>query len=230
MKATTAVTGVVPDRVRHRPPDRQLQVLPVRRPRCDQQLCPVPQGPGPAAVGRPRRAAAIFVLHVYLALTLALRAGPPGRSPTTTRRRSRRARRRVTMPWTGLAILVFVSVPPGPLHVRHGRHDRAPTANGSGVQAPYLSLVDAQGAARRLLDGRRRVPQPVHLGPVHRAHGDPVRASVARDRQRLPDTRAEHPADAAVRPVPVPRAGPGSWPAGTSPLCRVWAGAVPPVQ
>jgi succinate dehydrogenase / fumarate reductase, cytochrome b subunit len=86
-----------------------------------------------------------LVLHVYLALTLALRAKAarpvayhhPGTIQASTSS--------VTMPWTGLVILLFLL-----FHLAHYTFGmvgttRAMTDTGSVVQAPYLSLVDDQG-------------------------------------------------------------------------------------
>jgi succinate dehydrogenase / fumarate reductase, cytochrome b subunit len=88
---------------------------------------------------------AIFVLHVYLALTLAVRAKaarPVAYHHPATIQASTSS---VTMPWTGLALLAFIL-----FHLAHYTFGMvgttvAETANGSRVQTPYLSLVDDKG-------------------------------------------------------------------------------------
>jgi succinate dehydrogenase cytochrome b subunit len=86
----------------------------------------------------------VFAVHVYLALTLALRARAarpvryqhPGTIQASTGS--------VTMPWTGLVILAFAI-----FHLAHYtfgwvKTTPATNANGEIVQANYLSLVDPQ--------------------------------------------------------------------------------------
>jgi succinate dehydrogenase cytochrome b subunit len=86
----------------------------------------------------------VFAVHVYLALTLALRAraARPVRyqHPATIQASTGS----VTMPWTGLVILAFVI-----FHLAHftfGWVKTTPATNAGGeiVQANYLSLVDPQ--------------------------------------------------------------------------------------
>ena len=89
---------------------------------------------------------AIFVLHVYLALTLAMRARTarpvPYRHPATIQASAAS----LNMHWTGLAILGFVI-----FHLTHFTFGWVNTATaldpgtGTMVDANYLSLVDAKG-------------------------------------------------------------------------------------
>lgn len=88
----------------------------------------------------------VFVIHIYLALTLSLRARKarpvryqhPGTIQASVSS--------VTMPWTGLAILAFVL-----FHLAHltfgwiGTTQAIDPATGMTVQANYLSLVDKAG-------------------------------------------------------------------------------------
>lgn len=89
---------------------------------------------------------AVFALHIYLALTLSLRAAaarPVGYQHPATIQASTSS---VTMPWTGLAILAFVL-----FHLAHFTFGWVKTtdafnpASRQMVRANYLSLVDAQG-------------------------------------------------------------------------------------
>jgi succinate dehydrogenase / fumarate reductase, cytochrome b subunit len=88
----------------------------------------------------------IFLLHIYLALTLAIRssrARPIGYHYPATIQASTASR---TMPWTGLAILAFAV-----FHLAHytfgwiGTTRAFDRATGTTVSANYLSLVDPQG-------------------------------------------------------------------------------------
>jgi succinate dehydrogenase / fumarate reductase cytochrome b subunit len=87
----------------------------------------------------------VFAVHVYLALTLAMRASaarPVAYQHPATIQASTSS---VTMPWTGLAILAFVV-----FHLAHytfGWVNTTPAVNTHGhvVQANYLSLVDPLG-------------------------------------------------------------------------------------
>lgn len=89
---------------------------------------------------------AVFGLHVYLALTLALRAKAARpvayRHPGTIQASTSS----VTMPWTGLVILLFLL-----FHLAHYTFGMVGTTRAysevshSFVQAPYLSLVDDHG-------------------------------------------------------------------------------------
>jgi succinate dehydrogenase / fumarate reductase cytochrome b subunit len=89
---------------------------------------------------------AVFALHVYLALTLAMRARaarPVAYQHPATIQASVGS---VTMPWTGVVILAFVV-----FHLAHftfGWVNTTPARDpitGTMVDANYLSLVDAQG-------------------------------------------------------------------------------------
>ena len=87
----------------------------------------------------------VFVVHVYLALTLAMRASaarPVAYQHPATIQASTSS---VTMPWTGLALLAFIV-----FHLAHytfGWVNTTParTPQGLEVQANYLSLVDPLG-------------------------------------------------------------------------------------
>src|SRR5215210_3073276 len=88
----------------------------------------------------------VFALHVYLALTLAMRASaarPVAYHHPATIQASTSS---VTMPWSGLFILAFVV-----FHLAHYTFGWVNTteawdaAAGQKVQANYVSLVDAKG-------------------------------------------------------------------------------------
>lgn len=87
----------------------------------------------------------VFAVHIYLALTLAMRASAARpvayQHPATIQANTAS----VTMPWTGLAILAFVV-----FHLAHYTFGwvgttEAQTPHGQKVQANYLSLVDPAG-------------------------------------------------------------------------------------
>lgn len=88
----------------------------------------------------------VFAVHVYLALTLAMRASAARpvayRHPATIQASTSS----VTMPWTGLAILAFVV-----FHLAHytfgwvGTTEATKTGYAHPVEANYLSLVDPLG-------------------------------------------------------------------------------------
>ena len=88
---------------------------------------------------------AVFAVHVYLALTLAMRASaarPVAYQHPATIQASTSS---VTMPWTGLALLAFIV-----FHLAHYTFGwvgmtEARTPQGLMVQANYLSLVDPLG-------------------------------------------------------------------------------------
>ena len=89
---------------------------------------------------------AVFVLHVYLALTLAMRASAARPVRYQYPGTIQASKASVTMHWTGLAILAFVL-----FHLAHftfGWVNTTPareSVSGALVDANYLSLVDAKG-------------------------------------------------------------------------------------
>jgi len=88
---------------------------------------------------------AVFLLHLYLALTLARRARAARPVRYHHEATIQASRSSVTMHWTGLALLAFVV-----FHLAHYTFGWVKTAlaempNGSRVQANYLSLIDDQG-------------------------------------------------------------------------------------
>jgi succinate dehydrogenase / fumarate reductase cytochrome b subunit len=89
---------------------------------------------------------AVFVLHIYLALTLAVRASSARPVPYQHPATIQASTSSVTMPWTGLALLAFVV-----FHLAHytfGLVTTTPAVNprtGQTVEANYLSLVDPAG-------------------------------------------------------------------------------------
>jgi succinate dehydrogenase cytochrome b subunit len=89
---------------------------------------------------------AVFVLHIYLALTLAMRASAARPVPYQHPATIQASTSSVTMHWTGLFILAFIL-----FHLAHytfgwvGTTEALDPAAGHKVQANYLSLVDANG-------------------------------------------------------------------------------------
>src|SRR4051812_45395458 len=89
---------------------------------------------------------AVFVLHVYLALTLAMRAGAARPVPYQHPGTIQASTSSVTMHWTGLAVLAFAV-----FHLAHftfGWIHTTPAldpVSRATVHANYLSLVDQQG-------------------------------------------------------------------------------------
>ncbi|HKB02225.1 MAG TPA: succinate dehydrogenase cytochrome b subunit [Gemmataceae bacterium] len=89
---------------------------------------------------------AVFVLHIYLGLTLAMRAGAARPVPYQHPATIQASRASVTMHWTGLFLLAFVL-----FHLAHFTFGWVSTtealdpATSQRVQANYLSLVDAKG-------------------------------------------------------------------------------------
>jgi succinate dehydrogenase / fumarate reductase cytochrome b subunit len=88
----------------------------------------------------------VFVLHVYLALKLAMRASAARPVPYQHPGTIQASTSSVTMHWTGLAILAF-----GVFHLAHFTFGWVHTTpardpfSGTEVDANYLSLVDSQG-------------------------------------------------------------------------------------
>lgn len=89
---------------------------------------------------------AVFVLHIYLALTLAVRASAARPVPYHKPATIQASTSSLTMPWTGVAILAFVI-----FHLAHYTFGLVTTtrayspAVGHEVDANYLSLVDPAG-------------------------------------------------------------------------------------
>jgi succinate dehydrogenase / fumarate reductase cytochrome b subunit len=88
----------------------------------------------------------IFLLHIYLALTLAVRASAARPVPYQHPATIQASTSSVTMPWTGLALLAFVV-----FHLAHFTFGWVTTTTaadprtGHDIQANYLSLVDPAG-------------------------------------------------------------------------------------
>ena len=87
----------------------------------------------------------VFVIHVYLALTLAVRASAARPEAYRYPKTIQASTSSLTMPWTGLALLAFIV-----FHLAHytfGMVNTTParTPQGHEVQANYLSLVDPLG-------------------------------------------------------------------------------------
>ena len=89
---------------------------------------------------------AVFALHVYLALTLAMRASAARPVPYHHPATIQASTSSLTMPWTGLAILAFVV-----FHLAHYTFGLVTTTEAVNpitnqkVEANYLSLVDPAG-------------------------------------------------------------------------------------
>jgi succinate dehydrogenase / fumarate reductase, cytochrome b subunit len=87
----------------------------------------------------------VFALHIYLALSLAVRAKDARPIPYQHPATIQASTSSVTMPWTGLAILAFVV-----FHLAHYTFGSVTTTSavnryGNVVEANYLSLVDPMG-------------------------------------------------------------------------------------
>ena len=88
---------------------------------------------------------ALFALHIYLALTLALKSRAARPVPYQHPATIQASPASLTMPWTGLAILAFAL-----FHIAHFTFGWISTTHaynrqGSIVEANYLSLVDMHG-------------------------------------------------------------------------------------
>jgi succinate dehydrogenase / fumarate reductase, cytochrome b subunit len=146
MKATTAVTGLLLTGFVVVHLIGNLQVLPVMGGReAINSYAQFLKDLGPVLWIARGALLTVFALHIYLALTLAMRASaarPVAYQHPATIQASTSS---VTMPWTGLALLSFIV-----FHLAHftfGWVTTTPavTPGGAPVEANYLALVDLAG-------------------------------------------------------------------------------------
>jgi succinate dehydrogenase / fumarate reductase cytochrome b subunit len=146
MKATTAVTGILLTGFVITHLIGNLQVFPVMGGRdAINSYAKFLKDLGPALWIARGLLLTVFAVHIYLALTLAVRASAARPVPYQHPATIQASTSSVTMPWTGLALLAFVV-----FHLAHYTFGwvvttRAKTPYGQEVSANYLQLVDPAG-------------------------------------------------------------------------------------